>query len=154
MRWDPRLPRLKSTDFKSYLARASMQASVGQRAGGCGLRVVETEELLGFARSPRPSPIRAPGGSACQVAGVEIGLPPREEVIVGERLCRLPVVTGCKSELWKSEYTVHEYDPIPAHKPSLRSRKALQGRQRSRFCQGHGASGTPVLSVEFASDYA
>ena len=65
--------------------------------------------------------------------GVEIGLPPREEVIVGERLCRLPVVTGWKSELWKSEYTVHEYDPIPAHKPSLRSRKALQGRQRSRF---------------------
>ena len=60
------------------------------------------------------------------------------------------MVTGWKSELWKSEYTVHEYDPIPAHKPSLRSRKALQGRQRSRFCQGHGASGTPLYVYQYS----
>ena len=79
--------------------------------------------------------------------GVEIGLPPREEVIVGERLCRLPVVTGWKSELWRSEYTVDEYDPIPAHEPSLRSRNSLQGRRRSRFCQVLGASGTPLYCV-------
>ena len=35
------------------------------------MRVVETEELLDFARSP--SPIRAPGGSARQVDRIPMG---------------------------------------------------------------------------------
>ena len=48
------------------------------------------------------------------------------------------------TELWKSEYTVHEYDPIPAHKPSLRSRNALQDRRRSRCCQVPAAPAHPL----------